>query len=1573
MLESNFLFHKKHSYTHIKTQEEKEKEIAGLPKNIGPYEIIEKLKDGGYSKIYKAKSCYTGDLVAIKTIDKQCFHESVEDVLLMIRQTEVLKILKHRNLVSLYEIFESTKYFYLIMDYLPNGDLIEKIIKQKRFKEEEALNIFAQLVDALNYMHKNDICHRDIRTEKILFDKNNKPKLVGFSYSTFYTQGKKIRESYGSLCYACPEIIQNDYYYPELADVWSLGVVLYVMICGYLPFSEDDDEKNKELIINGEIDYPPEISNKVKDLLKHMLDINPNKRYNFQRIIKHPWFKPYSENTLTDGVNIYKMIYPVDERILKIIIIYGFKKNEIDMNLKQNKFNNGTGLYKQLTNKFLSMGFKSYSDLCSDDFMEFKKDKENLITDGDKKYKKYINKIIDKIKKVERYVNEYKRKEDKVVRDLKSIYDDAKNEEIKNKQKEKEINNVNALNNINDINNPKVFQRRTISPMLTVKEQKGIKDYLASKIGYIKKGNNNNIKTVNNNNHKNKDDDFDFLKDFKENEINEINEINNRFSFIEEDIDFNNKKLRRGQSNPNINEFVQKLLDKEENNTLLSSKNNDILDMDDIERPAKRKRQLSVMIKKKKRSYLNTSSINDSFLRRPKNEKERKRIIEKNLIKSINQVIIEENPNEGNLEKKSDEKKDYQNKNNNNIDEDNEVKNGEGKKGKNVKYSLSFGEDEIDSDEESGFISKIESKQVSMYDIDEELKELKDLKNNLKSPVCGPFLKQNTNDNKLLNFMIDNNSTIFGEHLDDNNITNITNATALANINEKIDILTQLKKLSEKNSTELAKTKYNDEKKVIETNQFQDDSFGQCQNYKKEFNPIVFDDKVEISFHDENNNNKSKDNNSNNNINNSNNFNGSNRNLPLYTSIHSSINHPSWGFNNNNSGNIANKEDIIYFYNDKKKIKNIYNKNILEEYILDISYIDLKRQNKYCYKYIKDLMLIKKINIFNNDLNISINLIESKRKKNQKNIKKENNNNKNLSKENHKNKISHSKTLKGKLSINKNLNKQKEKEKENIIINIFKIFFPFFFIYYIEKMVEIINKKTNKEKDKLRSLFKNENIQKTKEEVSANTIKSSNENKNNLTNSINNIFINDTLTNCINSNMNSIDKSDVINPLNNSQDNYFNCFNNNDNDKQKVYIIDNIDIENSTNFNESQNNNSNINNNIIINSNNNTINNISINNKNNYGNYFEQNLTTNNNYYNNENIQKNNKNNNKVNNNKYSNKSLDWSKLTNKFKNESKKDNNLFLSNIKDTNNSILSKNEDNNKNKNKNNCLLLNSYNNNVKYKPNKKTNNNIDNSISLTKNNSINKNNNKNNNYTMMKIRENQKTLPIDKSKKNIKSKKKKAHISIEQALHSNLMSNEYEDIEDKEELISKVKKGKKIYQIIVNDKTDIKKNNNIKKVNYNKFVNASEHKKNKNIVKRNKTNYVEQYHKRVNSNTTNNVSYNVNNINKRKLEENKDKHNHIKTKSDIVNYDYLFSIYNELNNNKNDKVIISSLQKNPKKFHSKYQSMDNSPRNSIKEKDISFGKNEFDNNFFFTNKNKSKNKNLRYIIGNEFENSE
>ena len=1405
MLESALHLRKRNYSTCIKkTKEEQEKDLFGIPKNIGPYQLIEKLKDGGYSRIYKAKSNYTGDFVSIKSIEKMSFQESVEDVLLMVRQAEVLKILKHRNIVNLYEIYESPKYFFMIMDYLPNGDLIEQIIKKKRFQEKEALVIFSQLVDALYYMHKNEICHRDIRTEKILFDKKNKPKFVGFSYSTFYTQGKKIKDSYGSLCYACPEIIQNDYYNPELADVWSLGVVLYVMVCGYLPFSEDDDEENKYLIINGKVDYPTQISNKVKDLLKHMLDINPNKRYTFQKIIKHPWFKPFDEATLTGGINSFKMIYPVDERILKIIVIYGFNKKEVDKDLKQNIFNCQTGLYKQLNDKLLYMGFTSFSDLCSDDFMKFCKDKENIITDGEKKYKKYINKILEKIKKVERYVNDYKRKEDKIIKDLENIYNDAVEEEMKNKKmlrnnakiKEnnyihlKKENDMNARNNIKT--NTSKMKRKTVSPFESVKEQKLIKNIYRLK-------ENKNDKEI--------DEDFDVLKAFNEgNKLNINKKENSNLSMEENDFEINNFKIKKTKSNPNIKDFVQKLIEKDDKSRDLFELDSELYEENlNVIRNSKRKRQLSVMIRKKKRNYLNTKNENNYFLKKPKDSSQRKKIIEDNYKKSIKNIIIEENINEE--KDKEEQNNEYEVNNNckdfefyqeieqkNDIDTNNkkEIKLKENKKKKSLRFSLSFADDEDDEEEEveeneDMSISRIESKRVSMYDIDEEIKELKEIKNNIKSPLRSSFLKRNTNDNNLINFNMESNSSIFGEHLEENVSRKNSNAFLLESVNEKYDLLTELKRLSEKangkkkKSKNEGKLKFNENKEI---NEFNNDSFGDINSEKekekifnnKEYknntniydnNLIVFDDKLEISFHEEKNDNikERKD------MNNTN-TNTNNNHLEL-----------------KNIRNGKDREEICEikkFYLDNKKISklNIFDK--YEDISCSIANINSKKENQYKFIFNKDKWFIKKINLINfedNIINWNINI------------------NKTHTKE-YSNGFTHKSLLKNKKESSNNY------AKLNSGIGICKI----------------KNKKSKEKK---------QNIKDIKE-------------KNDLFHSSSNI---PNKTNTSNSN----NKYNINSLLNDKNNKIINFYNHNDNLSQKVYIFDNSkNIQNLSSTGRKTINNQNINNNIIINTNNNTINNISFLNKNIFQQYYKQKHIINENYNKNEekNTKKTNINyskyineikisNNKINlikgiksKNNYSFKSRTKKPLKNLSSNKNIK---LYLNNAERLKSSIKGSN---NSKKASNELTISNktSYNENIRIKTidDKKKGEASDDTFKFER--------------TLL--------LPINlvykfnKEMNSFKEKNKKTSISIEKLFHHSIINDGDEILDNPGVIISKLKKGQKIKKLLSKDKTNLKKSNKY----YKKFINKGW---TNNTIKN--SNYSILYYKKLNLNKNN---YNRNN---------------------------------------------------------------------------------------------------------------
>jgi hypothetical protein len=258
-------------------------------------------------------------------------------------------------------------------------------------------------------------------------------------------------------------------------------------------------------------------------------------------------------------------------------------------------------------------------------------------------------------------------------------------------------------------------------------------------------------------------------------------------------------------------------------------------------------------------------------------------------------------------------------------------------KKKNIKYSLSFGEDDVDEDNESGFISKIDSKQVSMYDIDEELKELKEIRNNLRSPAPNSFLKKNTKDYKFYNFNIANNS-IFGENFDESNISSNLNTTRLAEINEKYDILTQLKKLNEEKNTTPNKSHMGEEN---DKNQFNKDSFGNKKD-ENDINPIVFVDKLELSFHDE-------------------------VTIPKKKS--------------SNQYNDKSNLNMIIFLHDKKVIKKLNFSNENKEYMTNISYIDSRMKTLYCYNFVNDINFVHKLNIDNLFDNLNINHIEIKRLK----------------------------------------------------------------------------------------------------------------------------------------------------------------------------------------------------------------------------------------------------------------------------------------------------------------------------------------------------------------------------------------------------------------------------------------------------------------------------------------------------------------------------------------------------------------------------------------------------------------
>ena len=348
------------------------------PKQIGDYRLGSEIGSGAFGKVVLGKHTLTGESVAVKILDKIILSQTPEDYELVKQEISILKIVKHKYIVRLYQIMQTAQHIYIIMEYCEGKDLMDYILSKQRLSELETLKYFHQLINALFYLHSQNIAHRDVKIDNMLLDKNMDLKLVDFGLSTKYSDENLLDQPCGTVVYAAPEVLEGNEYHGMLADVWSSGIVLYGMASGYLPFSDKDDEVNKKDVLEGKIDIPEFFSPLLKDLLKHMLDINPITRYTLQEIKQHPWFNLTKAN-LIPGIIIGYNTIPVDENILNLCVAYNADKEKVEQSVKNNRYDSGSALYYLLVRKIIRKGFQSISDLSSDAFIEFILDDDNLI------------------------------------------------------------------------------------------------------------------------------------------------------------------------------------------------------------------------------------------------------------------------------------------------------------------------------------------------------------------------------------------------------------------------------------------------------------------------------------------------------------------------------------------------------------------------------------------------------------------------------------------------------------------------------------------------------------------------------------------------------------------------------------------------------------------------------------------------------------------------------------------------------------------------------------------------------------------------------------------------------------------------------------------------------------------------------------------------------------------------------------------------------------------------------------------------------------------------------------------
>ena len=359
---------------------------------IGDYLLNEEIGSGGFAKVVQGIHIPTGEKVAVKIMDKaQIFSEPL-NLNRIQREIAILKIVRHKNIIKLYELMETPNKIYLVMEYCNGGELFDYIVSKQHLTERQACRFFQEIINSIEYLHSLNIVHRDLKPENLLLDKiNNKItlKLIDFGISNCYTPEKLLTTPCGTASYAPPEMHRGEEYYGLLSDVWSAGVVIYAMAFGYLPFCEDDEDTNINNIIEGNYEIPEEASPELADLLIHLLDINPLTRYDLEQIKQHPWFNIVKQYKYIPGVIEGYHRIPIDMKIVEACEEYGYNKEKVIESVKNCKYNRNSSVYYIILSKMKREGYHSISDLYSDEFLKYIKDPKNIIYKSEEYFNNY--------------------------------------------------------------------------------------------------------------------------------------------------------------------------------------------------------------------------------------------------------------------------------------------------------------------------------------------------------------------------------------------------------------------------------------------------------------------------------------------------------------------------------------------------------------------------------------------------------------------------------------------------------------------------------------------------------------------------------------------------------------------------------------------------------------------------------------------------------------------------------------------------------------------------------------------------------------------------------------------------------------------------------------------------------------------------------------------------------------------------------------------------------------------------------------------------------------------------------
>ncbi|XP_076954373.1 SNF1-related protein kinase catalytic subunit alpha KIN10-like [Bidens hawaiensis] len=323
------------------------------------YKFGKTLGIGSFGKVKIAEHTLTGHKVAIKILNRRKV-KNMDMEEKVRREIKILRLFMHPHIVRLYEVVETPSDIYVVCEYVKSGELFDYIVEKGRLHEDEARNFFQQIISGVEYCHRNMVVHRDLKPENLLLDAKCNIKIADFGLSNIMCDGHFLKTSCGSPNYAAPEVISGKLYAGPEVDVWSCGVILYALLCGTLPFDDENIPNLFKKIKGGIYTLPSHLSPGARDLIPRLLVVDPMKRMTIPDIRAHPWFQAHLPCYLAvSPPDSTQQVKKTDEDILKEVVKMGFDRDGLVESLRSRVQNEGTVAYYLLLDNWLRNS-KSY-------------------------------------------------------------------------------------------------------------------------------------------------------------------------------------------------------------------------------------------------------------------------------------------------------------------------------------------------------------------------------------------------------------------------------------------------------------------------------------------------------------------------------------------------------------------------------------------------------------------------------------------------------------------------------------------------------------------------------------------------------------------------------------------------------------------------------------------------------------------------------------------------------------------------------------------------------------------------------------------------------------------------------------------------------------------------------------------------------------------------------------------------------------------------------------------------------------------------------------------------------------